>query len=206
MRGLRVCLSIVRAVSFSPATSRVVPCRALRGCRPMTLLDEVVGLLAADAIPHALIGAAALAVRGIARSTFDIDLLTTDRRVFAPERWAPLVRAGATVDIRHGDAEDPLAGVIRITSAGARPVDVIVGRHAWQGRAVARAEPGVDAPPVVTAVDLVLLKLYAGGTQDLWDVRELLRGTDAEALIDAVDRELRTLPTAMRAAWSTARA
>jgi hypothetical protein len=85
--------------------------------------------------------ATALAVRGIARSTFDIDLLTTDRRVFEPERWAPLVRAGATVDIRHGDAEDPLAGVIRITSAGTRPVD----------------------------------------------------------------RELRTLPAAMRAAWSTAR-
>lgn len=165
MRGPLVCLPTVHAVSSSPATALAAPCRALRGCRPMTLLGEVVGLLSADGIP----------------------------------------RAGATVDIRHGDAEDPLAGVIRITSAGTRPVDIIVGRHAWQGRAVARAEPGVDAPPVVTAIDLVLLKLYAGGTQDLWDVRELLRSTDAEALIDAVDRELRTLPAAMRAAWSTAR-
>lgn len=141
MRGPLVCLPTVHAVGSSPATALAAPCRALRGCRPMTLLGEVVGLLSADAIPHALIGAAALAVRGIARSTFDIDLLTTDRRVFEPERWAPLVRAGATVDIRHGDAEDPLTGVIRITSAGTRPVD----------------------------------------------------------------RELRTLPAAMRAAWSTAR-
>ena len=45
----------------------------------MTLLDRVSGLLTARGIPHALIGAAALAARGIARSTYDIDLLTTDR-------------------------------------------------------------------------------------------------------------------------------
>lgn len=171
----------------------------------MTLLGDVVDLLAADAIPHALIGAAALAVRGIARSTFDVDLLTTDRRVFEPERWAPLVSAGATVDVRHGDAADPLAGVIRITAAGQRPVDIIVGRHAWQARAVARADAGADAPPVVTAVDLILLKLYAGGTQDLWDVRELLGGTDAHTLMQAVESELLAMPAAMRAAWTTAR-
>lgn len=170
----------------------------------MTLLGEVVGLLAADAIPHALIGAAALAVRGVARSTFDVDLLTTDRRVFEPHRWAPMVRAGATVDVRHGDADDPLAGVIRITATGQRPVDIIVGRHAWQARAVARAEAGSDVPPVVTAVDLILLKLYAGGTQDLWDIRELLRGTDAHALIEAVEAELRALPAAMGTVWHTA--
>lgn len=171
----------------------------------MTLLGEVADLLVADVIPHALIGAAALAVRGIARSTFDVDLLTTDRRVFEPERWAPLVRAGATVDVRHGDADDPLAGVIRITAHGQRPVDIIVGRHAWQARAVARAEPGGDVPPVVTAVDLILLKLYAGGTQDLWDVRELLRGADARVLTEAVEAELRVLPAAMQAAWHMAR-
>jgi hypothetical protein len=68
MRGPLVCLPTVHAVSSSPATALAAPCRALRGCRPTTLLGEVVGLLSADAIPHALIGAAALAVRGIARA------------------------------------------------------------------------------------------------------------------------------------------
>jgi hypothetical protein len=43
----------------------------------MKLLDRVVRALLARNVPHALIGAAALAARGIARSTYDIDLLTT---------------------------------------------------------------------------------------------------------------------------------
>lgn len=47
----------------------------------MTLLERVVDRLASEAVPHALIGAAALAAAGVSRSTFDIDLLTTDRRV-----------------------------------------------------------------------------------------------------------------------------
>jgi hypothetical protein len=46
----------------------------------VTLLEQVTARLDAERIPYALIGAAALAAAGIARSTFDIDLLTTDRR------------------------------------------------------------------------------------------------------------------------------
>ncbi len=134
----------------------------------MNLLARVVGLLDGHSVPHALIGAAALAVRGIARSTFDIDLLTTDTRVLAAEWWHPFVSAGISVDVRVGDADDPLAGVVRLDIPGDRPVDLVVGRHFWQARAVARAERSSLGPPVVTASDLVLLKLYAGGTQDLW--------------------------------------
>jgi len=58
----------------------------------MTLLGRVVDLLVRRDIPHALIGAAALAARGIARSTFDIDLLTTDAGVLQTEWWSPLQR------------------------------------------------------------------------------------------------------------------
>ena len=172
----------------------------------MTLLGDVCGLLSALDIPHALIGAAALAARGIARSTFDIDLLTTDRRVLEQPLWADLVRAGVSVDVRRGDADDPLAGVVRISAPGQRPVDLVVGRYAWQARAVERADTARIGPPVVTTVDLILLKLYAGGAQDLWDVRELLRASEAQPLVDAVEGELVALPAAMRAAWDAFRA
>jgi hypothetical protein len=171
----------------------------------MTLLDRVVALLARREIPHALIGAAALAARGIARSTFDIDLLTTDARVLQDEWWSSFASGGVTVDVRRGDAEDPLAGIVRIEAPDERPVDVVVGRHAWQTRAVARAERAPDAPPIVSAVDLVLLKLYAAGTQDLWDVRELLRHPGAEDLNAGVEAELAHLPPSMRKAWIEAR-
>jgi len=167
----------------------------------MTLLARVVEHLTAHAIPHALIGAAALAVRGIARSTFDIDLLTTDRRVLDANLWTPLARTGGAIDCRRGDADDPLAGVVRVSEPGQRPVDLIVGRHAWQARAVSRALGTGDGPPVVTAADLILLKLYAGGTQDLWDVRELLQQPDAEAVAADVEADLATLSRSMRESW-----
>jgi hypothetical protein len=50
----------------------------------------------------------------------------------------------------------------------------------------------------------VLLKLYAGGTQDLWDVRELLR-VRGDSLAAEVEEDLRTLPPSMREAWTRAR-
>ncbi len=56
----------------------------------MTLLDRVHRLLSGQQVAHALVGAAALAARGIARSTYDIDLLTTDRRVLEAELWSAI--------------------------------------------------------------------------------------------------------------------
>ena len=41
----------------------------------MSLLGEVVGLLDAQRIPHALIGAAGMALHGMSRATADVDLI-----------------------------------------------------------------------------------------------------------------------------------
>lgn len=172
----------------------------------MTLLERVSRRLDDEGIGHALIGAAALAARGVARSTYDVDVLTTDAAVLTAELWKPLAQAGVAVDVRRGDADDPLRGVVRIELSGERPVDVVVGRWAWQARAVARAEAsGSGRPPIVTASDLVLLKLYAGGTQDLWDVRALLELDGADRLIADVEADLRDLPADMRGRWRDTR-
>ena len=172
----------------------------------MTLLDRVSEILDGEGISHAIIGAAALAAAGIARSTFDIDLLTADTRVLDEARWTGLRRSGVAVDIRTADAEDPLGGVARLEQDGERPVDVIVARHAWQSRIIERAARVAGGPPVVRPADLVLLKLYAGGTQDLWDIRELLRLPGREALIALVEAELAALPASLRTRWQTVRA
>jgi hypothetical protein len=144
----------------------------------MTLLEQVSRSFDAAAIPHAVIGAAALAARGVARSTYDIDLLTTDSRVLSPDVWAPLQSSEVVVDIRRGDADDPLAGVVGVTERPARGVALVLAR------------------------DLVLLKLYAGGTQDLWDVRALLDLPDAGSLASDVDQDLASLPADMRERWT----
>lgn len=171
----------------------------------MTALERVAGHLAAERVAHALIGAAALAAAGVSRSTVDLDLLVTDRRVLAISFWRPLADPETTIDIRRGDDEDPLAGVVRIDRGDDRPIDVVVGRAAWQARAIARARTGIAAAPVVEPRDLVLLKLYAGGPQDLWDVRQLLALPNAPELAAEVEADLVGLPRELARRWAEAR-
>ena len=171
----------------------------------MTLFDQVLALLTAHRVPCALIGAAALAAHGVARSTYDIDLLTTDARVLDRGLWTALHDQGSTVDIRRGDIDDPLGGVVRIETPRDRPVDIILGKYGWQTRAVERADRPPGGAPVVRPGDLVLLKLYAGGAQDLWDVRELLQLPGHERLIAEVEADLEGHSDAMRGLWVTVR-
>lgn len=171
----------------------------------MTLGDRVMSALDARGIAHALIGAAALAAAGVARSTLDLDLLTVDPRVLDQAGWAALRDAGVEVEVRRGDSDDPLAGVVRLSMTGERPVDIILGRHAWQGRAVDRAQQLPSGFRVVMPRDLVLLKLYAGGTQDLWDIRQLLMVLDSPQLAAEVEADLSDLPAEARDLWTTTR-
>ena len=168
------------------------------------LLLRVHEALEAAGIPHALIGAAALAVHGVSRSTFDQDLLVTGTRVLDPRIWAPLT-AGATIDIRRGDHDDPLAAVVRVSADGERDVDVIVGRDDWQGEIIEEAladDLRVGAIPVASPTALVLLKLYAGGPQDRWDI-EQLRAIGGPALDAHVASRVVRLPAAARDAWTS---
>jgi hypothetical protein len=169
------------------------------------LLDDVARELSSRGVAHALIGAGALAVHGVSRSTFDVDLLVTDQVVLDVAFWSRLVGSGVGVDVRVGDDEDPLAGVVRLSRPGSRSVDVVAGRTAWQAEALARATPrllGAAPVPVVTTADLVLLKLYAGGPQDAWDVEQLLALREHAALVAAVEQRLPRLPRHASELWS----
>lgn len=168
----------------------------------MTLLEQVVGVLGRVRIPHALIGAGALAVHGVIRSTLDQDLLAVDGRALDSAQWKGL--RDAEVDIRRGDADDPLAGVIRFRATGERDVDLVIGRGAWQRDIVSRAQPvriGSTDINVATAADLVLLKLYAGGSQDKWDVEQLLAADSTGNLRWQVEGRLPALPSRARELW-----
>ncbi len=112
--------------------------------------------------------------------------------------------SGIAVEVRRADADDPLAGVVRCSGRDERPVDVIVGRGAWQRRAVERASALPVAGrsiPVVLPRDLVLLKLYAGGPQDAWDVAQLVALDPRASWIDAVAGDLGDLPAECASRW-----
>lgn len=171
----------------------------------MTLLATVAATLDCAGIAFALIGAGALAAHRVARATGDLDLLTVSPESLSPATWRTLREQGFEVEIRVGEPGDPLAGVVRISHETAPPVDLVVGDRAWQRRAIERAEPrslqGARIP-IVRASDLVLLKLYAAGTQDLWDAQRLIDAApDREALLAEVESGLTDLGEAATAAW-----
>jgi hypothetical protein len=155
--------------------------------------------------PFALIGASAMAAHGVGRSTLDQDLLTVEPSCLRPAFWSGLEAEGVKVDVHKGDPYDPLAGVVRCAAAGERPVDLVVGKFAWQRNVIARARlvPGVqgESIPVARAADLILLKLYAGGAQDAWDIEQILAVEDRESLILQVDQEVSQLPAESVFLW-----
>lgn len=169
----------------------------------MSLLDRVADAAGAAGVPVALIGAGALAVHGVSRSTFDIDLLSTDPRALDSSTWAAL--GDVLSEIRRGDADDPLAGAVRFQAAGERIVDLVVARPGWPDDVLARAvmvQVDERQIPVVRVPDLILLKLYAGGTQDRWDIEQLLAAGDRTALARDVEAHLGRLPARCRELWA----
>jgi hypothetical protein len=171
----------------------------------VTLLADAAAHLRARDIPFALIGAGAMAVHGVARSTVDLDLLVTSAACLSATFWDTMRAAGAEPIVRAGDAADPLAGVIRLRRGSDDPVDVVVGHAAWQAAAITRARTSEVAGvrvPVVTAAELILLKLYAGGPQDLWDIAQLLGGDERRTIVRDVEARLSALPADCARLWA----
>ena len=170
----------------------------------MSLLGRVSTALQAAEIPYSLIGASALAVYGVNRSTFDVDLLAVAPACLNRHTWDSLAAEGIGIEVRKGDFDDPLAGVVRFTASGESPVDLVIGRSAWQEKLIARAGTahfaGVELP-VLAASDLILLKLYAGGPQDAWDIQQMLAGPERDSLVVEVERELSERPQESSALW-----
>lgn len=167
----------------------------------MSLLAEVVAVLDEHDVGYGLIGGVALAAHGVARATLDTDLLVVDMRVLDREMWTNSL-SDAALDIRRGDSDDPLAGLVRI-ARGAQIVDLVVGRGGWQQRILTRVLPIVLADgtfAVVDAADLVLLKLYAGGPQDLLDIDLILSNGDG-AIRDRVEARIADAPPSVHERW-----
>jgi hypothetical protein len=175
------------------------------GADRLSLYARVVALLSERRVAFAVVGAAALAVHGISRATRDLDLLVTDPVCLAESTWTTLRREGVEVTIRRGDPDDPLAGVVRLVADGQSPVDLVVGKTAWQARVLERARSSTVADvvsPVATVADLVLLKLYAAGPQDAWDIAQFLEAGDRSTLVAEIEATLPALPDDSRRLWA----
>jgi hypothetical protein len=186
------------------------------------LFQAIVEVLEGARLPHALIGAGAMWAHGSARASLDLDLLVQDPTVLSKELWAGLERAGIPLRINRGDEGDPLVGVVRFgeqdqedEGASARQdalVDIVVLRGTWADRLLERTtKAGRETSlagatvRVPTASDMVVLKLYAGGTKDRWDIEELLAGPERAAIVAEVDALLGEMPDYARELWARLR-
>ncbi len=166
------------------------------------MLDRpLLDLLDQRHVAYCVIGGVALAAHGHARYTADVDLLTMDRRVLSAEFWAGARHA---VEIRTGDADDPLAGLVRWPASP--PHDLVVGRgHAMSVAVATAAHDTTLGAPVASAAALVLLKLEAGGPQDLNDILSLAQATQVLGhRVDwhaAIGQHLARLSEPARVAW-----
>lgn len=167
------------------------------------MIDRVRANLDSAAIRYAVIGGWAVIARGYVRATLDFDFFTTDRRVLQVAMWNNLRSEDTPIDVRAGDVDDPLAGVVRI---GSKPplIDIVVGRHKWEQNVIDRAET-VDLEGrkmrVPLTSDLILLKLAAGGPIDQQDILRLLAVGPREQLIREVDENIGDLPDDCRPLW-----
>lgn len=60
--------------------------------------------------------------------------------------------------------------------------------------------------PIADAAGLILLKLYAGGLQDSWDIEQLLAAAaDRSALVATVEAEAPRLPAGAQHLWERLR-
>jgi hypothetical protein len=171
-------------------------------------IDSVQHVLDTLQAPYALVGGRAMAARGYPRFTIDIDLLTSDARVLDPQHWTAVEGGGATVDVRRGDADDPLAGVVHMLLADGTDVDLVVGKWRWEAAVIARADlMAINGTSirVPTIADLILLKLAAGGYGDLQDAAALLALGDRDAVIRDVELHIGDVRPDVRGAWSELR-
>lgn len=170
----------------------------------MSLVRAVRAVLDERKTRYILIGAHAAAFYGVIRSTKDIDLFTIDRSVLREDIWSGV---GARTTVLSGDALDPLAGTVRFVS-GIEQVDLVVGKWKFERAIIERANSrqfGDGMILVPRAADVVLLKVAAGGPQDLWDVHELMNHVDRQAVVEEVDASIDQLPADVRSLWARVR-
>ena len=148
--------------------------RTTRAGQSALLLLDAVGVLAARKIPYAVIGAMAASVHGIVRASMDADAMLSLTIQETPTLERQFRAAGFQTELRTGDPDDPIAGVLSLTDAYSNRVDLLVGLRGLDPDAFSRTVELIfhDVELRVVGIeDFVAMKVFAGGPQDLVDAR-----------------------------------
>jgi len=153
--------------------------RATGPGQPAQFLLDIVDFFNELRIPYAIVGALAVSYYGIPRSTTDSDatIWLNGTGKSAHDLRDGLIDRGYPTQVTPGDAEDPIVGIISVNDIYDNRSDLILGVRGMDAGASDRcvlASFMVCQVRIIGAEDLVAMKVFAGGPQDLEDVRGIL--------------------------------
>jgi hypothetical protein len=141
-------------------------------------LMDVLDAIADFNLPYAVIGALAVSYHGIPRSSADADAFIWLQPGRSAKDIVERLRVlGLQAANRSGDVDDPIGESIHVEDRHANRVDILLGLQGMPAEAVGRCVDGVllgSSIRILGAEDLIGMKLFAGGPQDISDVRGIL--------------------------------
>ncbi len=146
-------------------------------------LRDFVSLFERLDVPYVLMGGFAVRVYGIPRPTYDVDFTIAVVRERLPELYRAITESGYTVPEPYESGwVDQVAGMSLVRArlffeGSAIDIDIFLAESEFQEELLARRKrQQVDGMPVwlVSAEDLILLKLIASRPRDLVDIDDVL--------------------------------
>ncbi len=147
------------------------------------MLETLTDLFEAQGLPFAVMGGFAVRVYAIPRPTYDIDFTLSIEQSNLPLLFEQLKELGFTIpeEYEHGWTDQvggmPVVKIRHDLENQGIDVDVFLAKNAFQRELLARRrkeEVNGFSTWVVSAEDLVLLKLLANRPRDLLDVGDVL--------------------------------
>jgi hypothetical protein len=138
------------------------------------LLLDVVDVLRAHGTEYAVIGAMAAAVYGSVRASLDADAVLRAGLVEARTLRDALAEMGAEVELRSGEPEDPIPGLLQVSDAFGNRVDLLIGLRGLESGAFQRTRTveflGTGLQ-FISREDFIAMKLFAAGPRDVADAQ-----------------------------------
>ncbi|HEY1724672.1 MAG TPA: DUF6036 family nucleotidyltransferase [Steroidobacteraceae bacterium] len=151
-------------------------------------------ILQRENIEYAVIGAFALSAHGALRGTTDVDALLLITLPQLTNLGTAFDQAGFDTELRHGDAEDPIPAMLVLSDSFHNHVELLSGLRgvdpAVFSRAVEVPLQGVNLR-FVGREDLIAMKCFAGGPQDIIDAQAAYRSAQGPIDVDLLRRVTR---------------
>ena len=163
--------------------------RAKRAGQSALLLLDAVEILQCENTDYAVIGAFALSAHGVVRASTDVDVLLFTTPKHLTKVRTRFQRAGFGAELRHGEAEDPIPAMLILSDNHNNRVNLLGGLRGMDPAILSRS---VEVPfmgvslRIVGREDLIAMKCFAGGPQDLVDAQSAYRSAQGPVDLDLV--------------------